>query len=138
MHSLLEPIFAVAPVAPSAQQPSALMLLLYFSTVPTFIMAAIAGRAIAWGVFQFVWLALGIWQFWRWTSGVRNGVRMIGIYVVYACLNLMCILAFLIVEGIMHPGVFLAWPIFGLILALFITVMTIRIVRGFPEQPESE
>ncbi len=120
------------------QQPSALMLLLYFSTVPTFIMAAIAGRAISWGVFQFLWLALGIWQFWRWTDGARNGVRMIGIYVVYACLNLMCILAFLIMEGFMHPSVFLAWPIFGLILALFITVMTIRIVRGFPDQPDGE
>jgi len=141
MHSLIEPIFAVATVttvAPSAQPPSALMLLLYFSTVPTFIMAALAGRAIGWGIFQFVWLALGIWQFWRWTDGAQNGVRMIGIYVVYACLNLMCILVFLIAEGVAHPGVFLAWPIFGLILALFITVMTVRIIRGFPDEPDKE
>jgi len=39
-------------------------------------------------------------------------------------------------EGIAHPVSFLAWPIFGLVLAVFITVMTIRIVRGFPDREE--
>ena len=108
------------------------MLLLYFSTVPSLIMGAIAGRAISWGIFQGVWLVLGIWLFWRWTDGASNGVRIIGIYVVYACLNLMSILIFLIADGASHPGTFLVWPVFGLALAAFITVMTIRIIRGFP------
>jgi hypothetical protein len=135
MHPLLQPVFAAAP---SMGQPGALLLLLYFSTVPTFIMAAIAGRVIGWGIFQGVWLVLGIWLFWRWTEGASNGVRIIGIYVVYACLNLMCMLIFLIASGMSHPGTFLAWPVFGLILALFIAVMTVRIIRGFPAGKDSE
>ena len=112
------------------------MLLLYFSTVPSLIVGAIAGRAIGWGIFQAVWLLLGVAAFWRWTDGASNGVRMIGIYVVYACLNLMSILIFLIASGASHPQTFLYWPIPGFLLAAFIAVMTVRIIRGFPADKE--
>jgi hypothetical protein len=130
------PFFAAAAAAAPDQSPSALMLLLYFSTVPSLLMGAIAGRAIGWGIFQAVWLVFGIALFWRWTDGAGNGVRMIGIYVVYACLNLMCILIFLIASGASHPATFLLWPVFGFILAAFIAVMTVRIIRGFPASKE--
>ncbi len=127
------PLFADTPPAP---QQGLLMLLLYISTVPSLTLAAVKGRAIGWGVFQFLWLALGIYLFWKYTEGRRNGVRIIGIYVVYACLNMMCVLAFLALDGLAHAQGIQAWPIFGFALAGFIAVMTTRIVRGFPTPKE--
>jgi hypothetical protein len=136
MHPLVHPLFAAAAAAIPSQSPSALMLLLYFSTVPSLIMGAIAGRAIAWGIVPAVGLIFGITLFWRWTDGANNGARIIGIYVVYACLNLMSVLIFLIASGASHPATFLIWPIPGFILAAFISVMTVRIIRGFPADKE--
>jgi hypothetical protein len=135
MHPLLQPMFAAVP---PTGQPGAILLLLYFSTVPSLIMGAIAGRFVGWGIFQGVWLVFGIALFWRWTDGASNGVRMIGIYVVYACLNLMSVLIFLIADGASQQRTFLIWPVFGFILAAFIAVMTVRIIRGFPAGKDSE
>jgi hypothetical protein len=131
MHLLADLFFAAAAPAPSPQ-PAMLMNLLFYSTVPAFIMAAINGRSLVWGVFQLVWLIMGIYAFWRWTDGCANGVRMIGIYVVYSCLNLMCVLLFIAVSSLSH-GALLLWPIAAFALDVFIAVMTVRIVRNFPE-----
>jgi hypothetical protein len=130
MHPLALPLFAVA-TAP-ATHPSILMLIFYVFTVPSFILAAIAGRAIGWGIFQVLLLALGLWQYWIWTEEVTNGVRLLGIYVIYGCLNIMAALVFVLYSVIAREQSGWLWPLAGLALDAAIAILTTRIIRGFP------
>jgi hypothetical protein len=130
MHPLAAPVFAVA-TAPAAHQ-GILMLVFYVFTVPSFILAAIAGRAVGWGIFQVVLLAAGMWQYWIWTEDVTNGVRMIGVYVIYGCLNIMTALIFVLYSVIAREQSGWLWPLAGLVLDAAIAVLTTRIIRSFP------
>ena len=130
MHPLASLFFAV-PTVP-ATQPGILMLVFYVSTVPSFIFAAIAGRAIGWGIFQVLLLVAGLWQYWRWTEDATNGVRLIGVYVIYGCLNIIAAMIFVLYSVVARGQSGWLWPVGGLVLAAAIAVLTTRIIRSFP------
>jgi hypothetical protein len=112
--------------------PNILMLVFYVSTVPSFIISAIAGRAIGWGIFQVLLLALGFWGYWTWTENVTNGVRLIGIYVIYGCLNIAAAMIFVLYSVFARGQSGWLWPLAGLALAATIGVLTTQIIRSFP------
>jgi hypothetical protein len=128
MHPLASFFFAAAatPAAPNIG-----MIVFYMSTVPGFIVGAIAGRDIVWGVFQLLLLVGGLWSYWRWTADVTNGVRMIGIYIVYGCLNVIATMIFLFYSAIARGQSGWLWPVAGFALAVGIAVLTTQIIRGY-------
>jgi len=134
MPSLAPLVFAAA--ATPVVHPNIVMLIFYVSTVPSFILAAIAGRAIGWGIFQVIFLALGLWLYWRWTENVTNGIRLIGVYVIYGCLNIMAALIFVLYSIVARAQGGWLWPLAGLALATAIAVLTTRIIRSFAGMSE--
>jgi hypothetical protein len=130
MHPLASLFFAASAVP--ANPPNIVMLVFYVSTVPSFIISAIAGRAIGWGIFQVLLLVAGLWQYWRWTEDVTNGIRLIGVYVIYGCLNIMAVLIFVLYSVLARGQSGWIWPVAGLLLAAGIAVLTTRIIRSFP------
>ncbi len=129
MHPLASFFFAASTVP--ATQPNIVMLVFYVSTVPSFIISAVAGRAIGWGIFQVLLLVGGLWQYWRWTEDVTNGIRLIGVYVIYGCLNIMAALTFVFYSVVARGQSGWLWPVAGLVLAAAIAVLTTRIIRSF-------
>ena len=124
------PFFAAMATAPT--HPNILLLAFYVSTVPSFILSALAGRAVGWGVFQACLLAVGLWQYWRWTEDSTNGIRLIGIYVIYGCLNIAVALIFVLYSTLARAQNEWLFPTVGLALAVAIGVLTTQVIRGFP------
>jgi hypothetical protein len=132
MHLLASLSFAAAAVTPTP--PGITMVIFYMSMVPGFVVGAIAGRDIGWGIFQLLVLAFGFWQYWKWTEEVSNGVRMIGIYILYVCLNVTAMMVFLFYSAISRGQSGWLWPLAGLALAVGIAVLTTQIIRGYPRR----